>query len=371
MQDLTAHREEVEPPHQFQAAFTAHHRRYRALLEDARDELRALAVPEVVREHYLSAVVSRPQPAFMLLPIMYLALADAAGGITERHRAYLPWQMLTMELIALYDDTVDHTPSRSNRPTYPHRHGAASAAALSGFLYSTLVDRTLLVLPAALPLLTRLFENLCALEVWEHAARYPAISVASFEAWTRHRCDAVAPVNAYALDSALVVHGAPRLAPEVHVRFGDLQQDVDDLVNVAEARESNDENDDLKLGIVSHPLLATLRADPSVAEPLAELWRPAREVANPERRGAAVAANPRANSLHREIIERMKVHGAPATIDKMIVDARASVAAAPLELRACLHDFNFSFLDRHRRLDPRARFEAHARPTEYGRRRQG
>lgn len=344
---------QVDLPDQFRGFFDHASRKYAPLLEAARNELAALPVPDVVREHYNFCVLDRPQPAFMLLPLMHLSLAESLGGITQRHEDYLPWQMLAMELIALYDDTVDATPQRSERPTYFARYGATSAAALSGFLQSTLFAKTARIAPSLLPLLARMFETLCALEVWEYHSRYPEISPASFAAWIRHRYDVVGPVNAYTLDSALMLHGEEPIPFEVHVRFGELAQDVDDIVNIVEAREQRGENDDLKMGIVTYPLLATLTADPSSEELIRAVW------SHP----SGVGSNDRA---HRALLERIVRYGVPPTIDKMIADAESAIEATPHHLKSALAAFNFSFLDRLRHLDPRARYESRMRAAPLG-----
>jgi hypothetical protein len=82
------------------------------------------------------AMQLRPQPSYLLLPLMFLATAEQHGGITERHRAYLPWYMLMMEVCAIIDDTVDRTPLRSGRDSFPERYSDAAAAAFSTFLIS-------------------------------------------------------------------------------------------------------------------------------------------------------------------------------------------------------------------------------------------
>ncbi len=334
-------------PNQFKGLFEHLSRSYAPLIEEARRELRALPVPDVVRQNY-EFVIDRPQPSFILLPLMYLSLADHLGGITARHRQNLPWQMLAMEIMAIYDDTIDHTPFRSGLPTYQARYGPASAAAFGGFLYSVLVEKTAACAPELLPLLTETFGTLCSLEVWEHQSRCPDISIPSFAAWTRRRNTMAIQVYSYSLDSALLLHGAERLPWEALVRLGDVGQDVDDLVNIVEEREKNGENDDLKMGIPTYPLLATLEAEPAARELIEEVWR------------ADFHEDDQARSVYRALVDLILRRGVKPTIDKMITDAEVSVAATPPHLRPCMMAFNFAFLNRLRYLDPRLRFEARA-----------
>lgn len=349
----------IEPPRHYQGVFRSATQRFLPLLEEAREGLRELPVPDIARAHYLELVVSRPQPAFVLFPLMYLHLADATGGVTERHRAYLPFQMLAMELIALYDDTVDYTPVRSGSPTYTARHGAVPATVLAGVVHSTLVQHTATMFPELSPMLVRAFENLCARELWEHGARHPHVSEDSLASWMRCRNAAIPPIISYSLDGALMLHGLEPIPEPVHARFGDLQQDVDDLINIVEEREKVGENDDIKLGIPSYPLLATLRAEPSATQLLEEIWAPLRGLPPASLEADLALRDPALIERHRELVELIVRHGIAATVEKVIADAEAVSAGAPVHVWSCLREYAFSIVDRLRHLDPRARFEEH------------
>jgi hypothetical protein len=359
----------IQPPTQYQGVFHRATRRYLPLLEEARAALCELRVPQLIREHYLTFVAGRPQPTFVLFPVMYLHLADATGGVTPRHRAYLPFQMLTMELLGLYDDTIDYTPVRSGKPTFTATYGEAPAAVLAGFVLSTLARYTTDVAPEISPMLIDMFENLCAHELWEHEARYPEVSDEAISAWLRHRNDAIPPVISYALDGALSLHGLGRIPRAAHVYFGDLQQDVDDLINIVEEREAVGENDDIKMGIPSYPLLATLRAEPAAARLLDQLWAPYRNLPKSTRAAQIARDHATMAPVHRELVDLIRRHGLGATVEKVIADAEAAVASAPEYSRSCLREYAFSVVDRLRQVDPRARLEAHI-PT-YCRARSG
>src|SRR5688500_8876160 len=140
--ELRSSLSDIQFPDKFQGIFARLRPRYAPLVQEARETLRRLEVPAEVRPYYEYGVLEHAQPSFMLLPMMYLALADHAGGITPRHRRYLPWYMLAMELVAALDDAVDRTPYRSGRRTYHHRFGDPSATAFSTFLLSVVVSRT-------------------------------------------------------------------------------------------------------------------------------------------------------------------------------------------------------------------------------------
>jgi geranylgeranyl pyrophosphate synthase len=355
----------IEPPTRYQGFFARSCTRYLPLLEEAKATLRAHPVPAVIRDAWLQVVDARAQPGFIFFPLMFLDLAERTGGITPRHRAYLPWVMLTMELIALYDDTIDFTPTRSGEPTYTARHGAAAAAVLAGFVQSTVAERTAAILPELSPSVTRIFGRLCAHELWEHDARYPATDDETLSRWIRTRYEAIPAVIAYTLDGALGVQGLGPIPWASHLVFAGLMQDVDDLVNIVEEREKEGENDDLKLGIPSIALVATLRAEPEARALLETLWAGCRGVAartSDELAAALLAVGGRTEEAHRALVALVRRHGVAPTVESVITDAEEVVALAPPHACAALREYAFSVVDRLRDVDPRARLEAHAVP---------
>jgi geranylgeranyl pyrophosphate synthase len=330
-------------PEKFQGLFASSRSRFEPMIVDARKSLTSLAVPNVLRPYFDYGVLAHPQPSFILAPLMYLAMAESQGGITKRHRAYLPGFLLMVELIGILDDTVDHTPLRSGRTTYWRRYGSASAAPFSCYLLSAAIEQTMAVAPELLPLVTRMFEDICAAETWEHGARYPRADIEELSRWLQSHYDAVPLAISHSLDSALILHGLPAVDPEVCVRFAELQQDVDDVVNFVERREDDGENDDLKMGIVTYPLLATLRKEPKVAALLEELWQPYRTAEN---QAMPNVVEERTTRAHAELSELITDIGIPATIEKISRDAHLAIDAAADSVRPCVSDMVWTFVER-------------------------
>lgn len=336
----------VRFPERFRGIFESRSRSFASLLEEARELLQAQPVPEVVRFHY-DYVMLAPQPSFMLLPLMYLELAAKTGAIGERHRNYLPWVMLAMELSAVLDDTVDQTPRRSGRDTYPQRFGPCSSAPFCCFLLNLLISRTRETAPEVLPLVSGLFETLCTLEIWEFEKCYPALDTAVCHHWLQRHYDEVTPAIAYGLDSALLIAAQRPLPPEVSARFAEIMQDVDDLVNVAENREGAGENSDFKMGIVTYPLAAALESDPglrSVAEVVWARYRAARRVGGDPMIARGFVADDSADV--RMVLQAMADLGIPAALERIERNAAACAAATPHQLRGTIREFVGAFVER-------------------------
>lgn len=327
-------------PAKFQGVFVRSRPRYEPLIVEARQTLRSLLVPTSIAPYYAYGVLEHDQPSFVLAPLMFLAVAESQGGITERHRRYLPAFLLMVELIGILDDTVDHTPYRSGRLTYWRRFGAPSAAPFSCFLFNAALAETRETAPELVPLVTEMFASICAAEVWEHDSRYPEADVAALEGWLARHYAAVPEAIAHSLDSALLLHGRAPLDREVHARFAELQQDVDDIVNFVERRELDGENDDLKMGIVTYPLLAAVRDGARAQRALETLWRVRRG------EGAAVVDARADAAAYAELAEEIAAIGIPATLHKIADDAQAAIAAATPDARACVADLVWTFVER-------------------------
>ncbi|MEM6993349.1 MAG: class 1 isoprenoid biosynthesis enzyme [Myxococcota bacterium] len=335
----------IEFPDQFQGLFARARSRYEPIIHRARSSLRSLPVPSHFAPYFRYGVLEHPQPSFVLAPLMFLAVAEDQGGISPRHERYLPAFLLMVELIGVLDDTVDYTPLRSGRRTYWHRFGAPSAAPFSGFLLSAAVEQTMGAAPELLPLVTRMFREVGAAETWEHGARYPAANPGALATWLEHHYAAVPAAISHSLDGALLLHGHEPLPPQVCVRFAQLQQDVDDIVNLVERREQAGENDDLKMGVVTFPLLAAVRHDPRAAQWLDDLWRTGRrpDDGSPELPPAAL---PLTAPQHPALRALVLSHGVPATLDKIAHDAAAAIAATQPPMKNCMADLVWTFVER-------------------------
>jgi hypothetical protein len=336
----------VRFPERLRGIFERRRNAFAALLAEARKRLQAQPVPAPVRCHY-DYVVLAPQPAFMPLPLVYLELATQSGPLGARHKDYLPWLMLALELCGVLDDTVDQTARRSGRDTYPWRYGPCSSAPLCCFLLNLLTARTRETAPELLPLVGSLFETQCALKVWEFEKCYPAVDAASCHRWLQRRYDEVTPAVSYGFDSALLLAAQRPLPAEAGARFAEIVQDVDDLVNLGEDREGAGDNVDFKLGLVTYPLVAALERDPGlrgVAERVWGRYRAARRVGgDPMIARGFVAAD--APDL-RCVLEGMAALGIPATLERIERNAAACVAATPHQLRGTMREFVGALVER-------------------------
>lgn len=215
------------------------------------------------------------------------------------------------------------------------------------------MQKTAETAPELTVLVSRMLARITALETWEHHARYPAATPSSLGAWLQLHYDAVPPAVSHALDGALLMHGLPPVADDVCVRFAELMQDVDDLVNFAERREDDGENDDLKMGIVSHPLVAAVAKDPAASALLERLWTPYRALSfsQPESIGPALArCHASTSTEYDELAAIMTAHGVPHTFDKIARDAIATIAAASPSIRGCVAEMVVTFVERLRRV---------------------
>lgn len=334
-------------PEQFQGFFRRTKHLYAPMLQNARNELAAFYYPSIADSFYGYVVRENPQPSFMLLPLMFLGVADASGGIQQTHRNYLPIMLLVMEICAVMDDTTDRTPQRSGRPTFAAAYGDHSATPLTASLVSTALTCTVERAPELLKPLTELLVELGARELWEIHNRYPDFEV--FPNWLNNRYAQVTPALTYALNGAVLLNGHDILPYEVNQRFARIFQDVDDIVNVAEMREHAGENDDFKVGMVTLPLLATLQAEPSLRSDVRQLWD-AYSQAQARPIGVLSEELIRINQQYEEQFER--VHkalmeiGVPATLRQVIEDAELCVAASPSYIQPLMEELVLTFVDR-------------------------
>jgi hypothetical protein len=284
------------------------------------------------------------------MPLMFLATAHSAGGIGARHRQFLPTLMLMMEVVAVADDTVDRTAMRSGRASFPERFNECSAAPFVGALTALVCERARQCDERAFDLTRRFLVELFSLELWEHHHVYPAR--AEFEVWLEHRYRQAAIAVQIALDCALALAGKPPLPREVSRAFSSLCQDVDDIVNLVEYRERDGENDDLKMGIVTRPLLFAVRARSTLAGDVETLWA--------HHRGRARARfdrvdvdrdDARAIEQYVRIRDEIIAHGVPPAIREVLRDLRTCTDETPRELRKVMREMAAAFVDRLRRCE--------------------
>lgn len=321
------------------------------LLVGAIEELRTGPVSEGLRPHLAYQTWENRQPSFMILPFMFLGTADAAGGIGPLHLEYLPGIMLTAEMLAVADDTVDRTPYRSDRPSFPMRFGDASALPFVGYLVTDSLARSRRH-PAVFDAIVRCYTEFFGLELWERQHTYPPPAL--LEVWLGNRYMQTIVVTEFILDSALLLSGRGRWPRPVIEAFSRIQQNVDDIVNIVELRDSDGENDDLQAGVVTRPLLLALAACPGLADDVEALWAQHRPLARAELSIAELHAQRgrlgRATlPLYRRIRAQIVHHGIAGTAREVLRDYHAAVQGSPPELRTFMRECAGTFVRRLRR----------------------
>jgi len=346
LQQLSIH---THYPTRFKGLFRQRKARYEPFIAAARQKLAHHPIPQVLQPWYHSMITANPQPSFLLLPLIFLAVADESGGITPAHEEYLPVLMLAMEACALMDDTVDRTRMRSDRPTFPETFGDVSSTPMLAVLLGVIFQETQRIDPHILGDLGQLFTVLGALELWEYHHRYPSDS-ATLSAWLDQRYAQVTPAVTYAFNAALRLNQQADIPPQVAQAFAEIFQDVDDIVNIQEQRQLLGEHDDLKMGMVTHPLVSSLRV-PAVRSGLIDLWAvyrslqflPRHELTSQVRRLDELPPLQATYTAVRRLIEQI---GIPATLEKIQQDAASCVDAAPAELKPLMQELVAAFIQR-------------------------
>jgi hypothetical protein len=344
----------TEFPANFQGIFAEVRDKHGELFVQARESLRFVPMVEEFRPYFLHGVLGHAQPSFMLLALMHLALADELGGVNEYDRAYLPWNILLWEHCAILDDTLDRTPYRSGRKTYVHEFGEPSSTAMVNYLFSLVVGRSAEVSTALIPLISDYYCTFSSLLVYEFHSRYPAATVPACERWLKLHYDAMVSALELTFNGPLALRGLPFMPRKALQHASEIMQDVDDLVNFLEQRERAGENDDIKLGNVSHALLHALRSHDATAPALEALWRLYRRIPQRSLDGFwAAYAQCGAETVpeYEAIASLVNQHGVLATANKVIEDARACVRATPEPLRRCMGEIVGSFIGRLRSVD--------------------
>lgn len=343
--------EQIEFPEHYRGIYQRVETQYRPLIREALETIRnGRHVPDLAP--YLAFQTwENPQPSFILLPLMYLATAEAAGGITDRHRDYLPTIMLMAEFCAVADDTIDRTLQRSGRPTFASRFGDASAVPMS-FALSSMVLSNSRHHPLLFENAERFLMEFAGLELWERSHVYPEMTL--LRSWLRRRYLQATIATGYALNAGLILHRRDCWPSDSVAGFAQIGQDVDDIVNIVEYREADGENDDLQCGVISRPLMLTLQARPELVADVETLWahyRPSSDLQlgiHELRRARAEIAR-QTKPLYDEIRKHIIAIGVPASVRECLFELRAVVHATPQELRPLMRDLTLAFLDRLRR----------------------
>ncbi len=340
----------LQYPKMFQGIFARRQERFAPLIDEARHVLQGLEVPEALRPYYDTVVRDNAQPSFLLVPLIFLAFAEASGGIQAAHRRYLPAMMLCMEACATVDDTVDRTPMRSGRRTFALRFGDISATPFVGALGAMSAQMAARVDPRLLDGMLHLTTELYARQLWEKQNLYPLEGM--FDRWLHNRYEETRVAVCYCMDAALLLNGHPPTPLPMAEAFSRVFQDVDDLVSILEDRRADGENDDVLMGTVTRPLMVTLARYPALRADVANLWRVCRAMTG----SSAMAVHkmpahtqPTIERLYQPLYQAMREVGIPGTVKLMIDDYRECVATAPPSLRPLMRDMTHTCMDRLRR----------------------
>jgi geranylgeranyl pyrophosphate synthase len=319
-------------PDRFDGLFGQRALKYAPLLRQARKELAEWPVPRGFEEQYAS-ILSLKQPSFMLLPLMYLYVAEATGEIRESHRSFLPVTMLAMEAAAVADDTVDGSATRSGEPTFPARWGVPSSAPCMALLTSMIAQKTARSFATLVEPTMALISNLAAAELQELRERYPCR--ADFDAAMQTRYRQAHEGVLFGFRAALLLAGHTEVPTQGAELLGRITQDVDDLINLLERREEQGEGNDLKNGTVTAALIEAVDRNPDLANDIEQVWRP-RESHN---------ADPGDPTFPR-ILHCVVELGAPAVRRRLDTLSVACAGATPTPMRPLMRQLAADFVAR-------------------------
>jgi hypothetical protein len=339
----------IEYPAHFLGIYERIRTQHAHLLEAAAATIRAMPISDDLRSALAYQTWDNPQPSFILLPLMFIATAEASGGITQRHVDYLPSLMLLSELLAVADDTVDRCIRRSGRDTYAYRFGDASALPFAATLTTLFLQGSHRADPAVFAAASAYCAKFFPLELWEREHTFPEPEL--FAAWLDHRYNQSIWSTQFVLDSALLLNHQPTLPESVAAALSRIGQDVDDIVNVVEFRETEGENDDLMCGVVTRPMVLAITARPMLAARVAALWQHHRPLAR-EQLSIAAYQDRRRSLVHDTMRDYIPIrgeileHGVPATVRAAHVDLQICTDESPDALRPVMHGLAMAFLDR-------------------------
>lgn len=319
----------------------------RPLLEDALRKVHGMPVPAELRPFFAHVTTESPQPSYVLLPLIFLAAAEASGGITQKHIDSLPTLLLGMEVIAVIDDTVDRTPMRSGRMSFPRRFGDVSSTPFTGALLMLMAGCSKSCPSEILEPTIQCHLDLFSMWLWERQNTYP--DRALFDEWLERRYEETAVVVDLIINGSLALNGRPPLPRAAVQGISRIFQDVDDVVSIAESREEQGENDDLQMGVITRPLLLTLARVPSLADRVELLWQRYRPLYDAslvelERRHTEVAAE--ARPIRDGIRAEMLEVGVPETVRRMLGDLRTCVRETQAPLQPFMRELALSTIER-------------------------
>lgn len=340
----------LQYPQLFQGVFARKREFFTPFIEEARRVMNDLRVPAALRPFYDTVVRDNPQPSFLLLPLMFLKMAEDSGGIQAAHRRFLPIFMLCLEACAIVDDTVDRTPMRSGRLSVPMRLGEANTAPFVSSLVALVARESARVDPRLFEATMHLLIEMHSLQLWEGHNTYPSEEL--FGQWLENRYRQNTFGVSFGLDTALLLSGHAPMPPRVHETFGQIFQDVDDIVNILEDRYADGENDDLLMGAVTRPLLLTLEKYPSLRADVAALWKDCQSTADvslAEMRRVPTHTRAAIEKQARPIREAILEVGVRGTVANVLSNYRTCVLSTPPPFRTCIQEMTGTWVDRLRR----------------------
>ena len=131
--------------------------------------------------------------------------------------------------------------------------------------------------------------------------------------------------------------------------FSAIFQDVDDIVGLLEHRDEQGENDDLRMGIVTRPLLLALARQPPLVESVEQFWRhytPLHRASLVDFQERHEETARRTRASHQRIHAAMLEVGVPEAIRCMVGDLKHCVEQTPAPLRPFVHELALSVIDR-------------------------
>jgi uncharacterized protein (TIGR00730 family) len=342
----------IQFPSHFQGMFQRVQSTYSPLLTDALRQIHEAPVPQALRPFLDHITVESSQPSFMLLPVIFLAAAEASGGITQRHIDALPTLLLSMEAIAIVDDTVDRTPMRSGRASFPKRFGDVSATPFTAALLTLIAERSKSCPAEVFDPVVRNLLRLLSMFLWERHNTYP--EPARFEQWLEQRYEAAQVATQLILDGSFALNHHPPVPHAALKYFSYVFQDVDDIVSLVERRHEQGENDDLQMGVVTRPLLLTLAHTPSLIDSVEELWqhyRPLHQTSLLEFQERSAEIAQKTKPIYERLRAAIVEIGVPETARRMVGDMHRGVEATSAPLRPFMRELMLSIANRLRRCD--------------------